>query len=51
MVYDAVQAGAAGIAAGRNVFQHENPTVMVKVLCTIVHEGLDVQAALKKYNL
>jgi fructose-bisphosphate aldolase/2-amino-3,7-dideoxy-D-threo-hept-6-ulosonate synthase len=51
MVCGAVQAGGAGIAAGRNVFQHENPTAMVKVLCTIVHEGLDVQTALKKYNL
>lgn len=49
MVYDSVQAGGAGIAAGRNVFQHENPTAMVRVLCGIVHEGLDVKTALKKY--
>ena len=49
MVYDSIQAGGAGVAAGRNVFQHENPTGMVRVLCGIVHEGLDVETALAKY--
>jgi len=49
MVYDSVQAGGAGVAAGRNVFQHERPTEMVRVICGIVHEGLDVKTALKKY--
>ncbi len=49
MVYDSVQAGGAGVAAGRNVFQHERPTDMVRVICGIVHEGLDVKTALKKY--
>jgi len=49
MVYDSIQAGGAGVAAGRNVFQHENPTRMVRVLCGIVHEGLDVETALAKY--
>jgi len=49
MVYHAIRAGAAGVAAGRNVFQHENPTKMVRVLCGIVHEGLDVKASLEKY--
>jgi len=49
MVYSSVRAGGAGAAAGRNVFQHENPTKMVRVLCGIVHEGLEVKAALQKY--
>ncbi|MFW6110697.1 MAG: 2-amino-3,7-dideoxy-D-threo-hept-6-ulosonate synthase [Thermoproteota archaeon] len=49
MVYDSIQAGGAGVAAGRNVFQHRSPTDMVKVLCGIVHEGLDVKAAVNKY--
>mgnify|MGYP001077010380 CR=1 FL=1 len=49
MVYDSVQAGGSGAATGRNVFQHERPTDMVRVLCGIVHEGLDVEEALKKY--
>lgn len=49
MVYDSIRAGGAGVAAGRNVFQHEDPTKMVRVLCGIVHEGLDVKTALEKY--
>ncbi|MCS7120939.1 MAG: 2-amino-3,7-dideoxy-D-threo-hept-6-ulosonate synthase [Nitrososphaerota archaeon] len=49
MVYDCIRAGGAGVAAGRNVFQHEKPANMVRVLCGIVHEGLDVKNALEKY--
>jgi fructose-bisphosphate aldolase/2-amino-3,7-dideoxy-D-threo-hept-6-ulosonate synthase len=49
MVYDSVKAGGAGAATGRNVFQHKDPANMVRVICGIVHEGLDVKAALKKY--
>ena len=49
MVYGSIMAGGAGVAAGRNVFQHENPTKMVKVLCGIVHENLTPENALSKY--
>ncbi len=49
MVYGSIKAGGAGVAAGRNVFQHENPTQIVRVLCGIVHENLDPEAALSKY--
>jgi fructose-bisphosphate aldolase/2-amino-3,7-dideoxy-D-threo-hept-6-ulosonate synthase len=49
LVYSSIQAAGSGVAAGRNVFQHENPTAMVRVLCGIVHEGLSVKRALKKY--
>jgi len=49
MVYDCIQAGGKGVAAGRNVFQHENPTAMVKVICGIVHEGLEPKEALREY--
>lgn len=49
MVYGCIQAGGAGVAAGRNVFQHENPTNMVRVLCGIVHEDLDPRKSLEKY--
>lgn len=49
MVYDSIHAGGVGAATGRNVFQHRNPSNMLRVLCGIVHEGLDVQSALKKY--
>jgi fructose-bisphosphate aldolase/2-amino-3,7-dideoxy-D-threo-hept-6-ulosonate synthase len=49
MVYNSIEAGGAGVAAGRNVFQHENPTKIVKVLCGIVHENLDPETSLSKY--
>jgi len=49
MVYGSIRAGGAGVAAGRNVFQHENPTHIVKVLCGIVHENLNPEKALAKY--
>ena len=49
MVYDSIKAGGAGVAAGRNVFQHENPTKIVRVLVGIVHENLDLETALSKY--
>ncbi|MEM2103291.1 MAG: 2-amino-3,7-dideoxy-D-threo-hept-6-ulosonate synthase [Candidatus Bathyarchaeia archaeon] len=49
MVHSSIRAGGSGVAAGRNVFQHENPTRMVQVLCGIVHEGLDAKKAIEKY--
>ena len=45
--HDALKAGAAGLSIGRNVFQHENPTLMVKALSAIVHNSASVEQALK----
>jgi predicted phospho-2-dehydro-3-deoxyheptonate aldolase len=45
--HDALKAGASGLSFGRNVFQHEHPTLMVKALCAIVHNGVNVEQALK----
>jgi fructose-bisphosphate aldolase/2-amino-3,7-dideoxy-D-threo-hept-6-ulosonate synthase len=47
MVYDSMKAGAAGLSIGRNVFQAKNPTLMVKALVAIVHEGATVEHALQ----
>ena len=47
MVYESMKAGAAGLSIGRNVFQHKNPTLMVKALGAIVHDGATVERALK----
>ncbi|MBS7636887.1 2-amino-3,7-dideoxy-D-threo-hept-6-ulosonate synthase [Candidatus Bathyarchaeota archaeon] len=46
MVYNAVEAGCAGISIGRNIFQHENPTAITRALVGIVHKGLDVEEAM-----
>jgi len=47
MVHGAMQAGSAGISIGRNVFQHPNPTGIVKALNAIVHRKTDVEGAMK----
>lgn len=47
MVKGAIEAGGAGVSIGRNVFQHGDPTRMVRAISTIVHEGNDVENALK----
>ncbi|HUT17178.1 MAG TPA: 2-amino-3,7-dideoxy-D-threo-hept-6-ulosonate synthase [Acidobacteriota bacterium] len=47
MASESIKAGSAGLSIGRNVFQHENPTLMVKALSAIVHDGVSVELALK----
>ena len=45
--WESIKAGSAGLSIGRNVFQHENPTLMVKALSAIVHNDASVEQALK----
>ena len=47
MVYGAIQAGAAGLSIGRNIFQAKDPTKMVRAMALIVHEGKSVEEALE----
>jgi fructose-bisphosphate aldolase/2-amino-3,7-dideoxy-D-threo-hept-6-ulosonate synthase len=47
MVDDSLKAGGAGLSIGRNVFQHENPTRMVKALSAIVHERASIDEAMR----
>jgi class I fructose-bisphosphate aldolase len=47
MVSDSIKAGGAGLSIGRNVFQHENPTLMAKAISAIVHQDASVEKALK----
>jgi class I fructose-bisphosphate aldolase len=42
-----MKAGAAGLSIGRNVFQCESPTQIVKALSEIVHQNANVEQALK----
>jgi len=44
---ESIKAGSAGLSIGRNVFQHESPTLMVKALAAIVHKGASAEQALK----
>lgn len=45
-VYQAIQAGAAGVAIGRNVWQHPNPVGMCRALVSLVHGGATIAQAL-----
>jgi DhnA family fructose-bisphosphate aldolase class Ia len=45
-VRDAIDAGAVGIAIGRNVWAHPQPAKMARALHAIVHGGASVEAAL-----
>jgi fructose-bisphosphate aldolase/2-amino-3,7-dideoxy-D-threo-hept-6-ulosonate synthase len=47
MIEESIKAGGAGVAMGRNSFQHENPTAFVKAVCAVVHENKTVDEAMK----
>lgn len=46
----AVDAGAKGVAIGRNVFQCDNPTAMTAAIAAVVHEDASVERALSILN-
>ncbi len=48
MVRNAIDAGASGIAVGRNVWQHREPLRVARSLQALVHEEASVAAALKR---
>jgi fructose-bisphosphate aldolase/2-amino-3,7-dideoxy-D-threo-hept-6-ulosonate synthase len=39
LCYDAMEAGAKGITFGRNIFQHKDPLMIIKLLTEIVISG------------
>jgi class I fructose-bisphosphate aldolase len=41
-----MDAGGAGLAVGRNVWQRENPTELLDALEAVIFEGAAVDAAL-----
>jgi len=45
--HDCMEAGAAGIIFGRNVWQHPNMERLINALCLIVHDGESVKSAMK----
>jgi predicted phospho-2-dehydro-3-deoxyheptonate aldolase len=48
--FDALQAGAAGLSIGRNVFQCDDPTKITKALSSIVHQSASVAQAQKIFG-
>ncbi len=47
MAHESTKSGSAGLSIGRNVFQSQNPTLMVKALSAIIHNGASVEKATK----
>ena len=43
----AMQAGACGVACGRNIYQWKDPAKMVQAVAAIIHDGATVDAALE----
>lgn len=42
-----LEAGATGLAVGRNIFQHERPQDFLKAVCAVVHQGTSPEEAWK----
>jgi putative autoinducer-2 (AI-2) aldolase len=50
MAYRAVQESAAGVDMGRNIFQSDCPTGMIRAVSMIVHEGVQPAEAFEVYR-
>lgn len=51
MVKGATDAGGAGVSMGRNVFQHRNPTALVRAFSAIINGGASVDDAMEIMRL
>ncbi len=51
MIKDAMDAGAGGVALGRNAFQHKEPKKMIHAVSLIVNKGYSVNDAISKVGL
>jgi len=50
LAYDAVQKGAVGVDMGRNIFQSESPTAMIRAVRAVVHENATPDEAYELFN-
>ena len=50
MAHKAVEAGAAGVDMGRNIFQCDAPLAMLKAVRGVVHDGLNADQALELFE-
>jgi fructose-bisphosphate aldolase/2-amino-3,7-dideoxy-D-threo-hept-6-ulosonate synthase len=48
MAYDAIHVGAIGTSIGRNIFQHKDPTAMIRAMAKVVHEKATVKQAMQE---
>lgn len=50
LAYMAIQAGAAGVDMGRNVFQSDAPAAMIQAVGAVVHKDMKPAEAFEMYN-
>jgi len=50
MAYQAIQAGAAGVDMGRNIFQSASPIAMIQAIRAVVHDNEIPEKAFDLYN-
>jgi putative autoinducer-2 (AI-2) aldolase len=50
MARRAIDAGAAGVDMGRNIFQSDAPSAMLQAVRKVVHEGFSAQDAFEVYQ-
>ena len=49
MAYRAVEAGAAGVDMGRNIFQSDHPVAMIRAIRAVVHESAKPEHAYEEF--
>ncbi len=49
MAYNAIEAGAAGVDMGRNIFQSEQPVAMIRAIRAVVHESAKPEDAYEEF--
>ncbi|WP_182113866.1 MULTISPECIES: 3-hydroxy-5-phosphonooxypentane-2,4-dione thiolase [unclassified Actinotalea] len=50
MAHDAISQGAAGVDMGRNIFQRQDPSAMIRAVRAVVHGGAKPTEALEMYT-
>ncbi len=48
MIHEALEAGARGVAMGRNIWGHPSPARMTAAIAALVHGGASVEAAMRE---
>lgn len=49
-IKEAMEAGGAGVAMGRNIWGHENPARYAAAIAKLIHEDCSVETAIKELN-
>jgi putative autoinducer-2 (AI-2) aldolase len=49
MAHQAIEAGAAGVDMGRNIFQSDHPAAMIRAIRAVVHESIKPADAYEEF--